>query len=57
MRPDFALDDPQEMARLMDLTGQEYMVRESGLRPSFHGDVYRPVTTAKRSRFMFAVSK
>lgn len=55
MRPDFtALDDPQEMARLMDLrTGQEYMVRE-WLSPSFHEMYTDLLTVAKEADFMFA---
>jgi UDP:flavonoid glycosyltransferase YjiC (YdhE family) len=41
MRPDFtAMNDPQEMARMMDLkTGQEYMVRKWA-NPNLRSYVY-----------------
>lgn len=54
MRPDFtALDDPQEMARLMDLqTGQEYMVR-NWICPSLREMYTDLLNVAKQADFIF----
>jgi rhamnosyltransferase subunit B len=55
MRPDFtAMNDPQEMARMMDLqTGQEYMVRQ-WVNPSLR-DMYTDLlTVAQSADFIFS---
>jgi len=54
MRPDFtALDDPQEMARMMDLqTGQEYMVR-NWICPNLSEMYADLLSIAKKADFIF----
>ncbi|MEM6751408.1 MAG: glycosyltransferase [Cyanobacteria bacterium P01_C01_bin.38] len=55
MRPDFtAMNDPQEMARMMDLkTGQEYMVRQWA-NPSLHEMYEDLLNVAKSADFIFS---
>jgi rhamnosyltransferase subunit B len=55
MRPDFtALDNPQEMARMMDLkTGQEYMVRQWA-NPNLREMYTDLLNVAKRADFIFS---
>ncbi|MBD2102524.1 glycosyltransferase [Leptolyngbya sp. FACHB-261] len=55
MRPDFtAMNDPQEMARMMDLkTGQEYMVRQWA-NPSLHEMYADLLNVAKGADFIFS---
>lgn len=55
MRPDFtAMNDPQEMARMMDLkTGQEYMVRQWA-NPSLHEMYTDLLNVAKGADFIFS---
>ncbi len=55
MRPDLtALDDPQEMARMMDLQkGQEYMVR-NWICPSLREMYTDLLNVAKQAHFIFA---
>lgn len=55
MRPDFtAMNDPQEMARMMDLkTGQEYMVRQWA-NPSLREMYTDLLNTARRADFIFS---
>ncbi|WP_414580880.1 glycosyltransferase [Scytonema sp. PCC 10023] len=55
MRPDFtALDNPQEMAQMMDLkTGQEYMVRQWA-NPNLREMYTDLLNVAKRADFIFS---
>lgn len=55
MRPDFtAINDPEEMARMMDLkTGQEYMVREWA-NPSLREMYADLLNAAKNADFIFS---
>jgi UDP:flavonoid glycosyltransferase YjiC (YdhE family) len=55
MRPDFtALNDPQEMARMMDLkTGQEYMVRQ-WVNPNLRAMYTDLLEIAEKSDFIFS---
>lgn len=55
MRPDFtAMNDPQEMARMMDLkTGQEYMVRQ-WVNPHLHEMYTDLLNVAKSADFIFS---
>lgn len=55
MRPDFtAMNDPQEMARMMDLkTGQEYMVRQ-WVNPSLREMYADLLTVAQGADFIFS---
>lgn len=55
MRPNFtAMNDPQEMARMMDLkTGQEYMVR-NWVNPSLHEMYTDLLNIAKGADFIFS---
>ncbi len=55
MRPDFtAMNDPQEMARMMDLkTGQEYMVRQWA-NPHLHEMYTDLLNVAKGADFIFS---